>query len=71
MEATHISERLLNELRRLNRAEKLRLLQILVDELAADDTVHETLAPYGNAAAVEALSDMLRDAGESAERNKR
>jgi len=71
MEATQLTDQLIEELRSLGRAEKLRLLQILVDELAADETVHETLAPYGNAAAVAALSDMLQDAGESAERNKR
>lgn len=69
MEATQLSDQLIEELRCLGRTEKLRLLQILVDELAVDTTVSETLAPFGNAAAVDALSEMLRDAGESTERN--
>lgn len=68
MEATHLSDRLIEELHGLSRAEKLRFLQILVDELAAESAVNETLAPYGNAAAVEALSDLL-ETDESAERN--
>lgn len=61
METTRISEQLLEELHRLGRAEKLRVLQFLVDDLADDDEVHETLSLYGNSPAVEALTGMLRD----------
>ena len=68
MEATRLTDQLIDEARSLGRAEKLRLLQILVDELATDDTVHETIAPFGNAPAVEALAGMLREADEPVER---
>ena len=66
MEATELTDQLIEELRyNLGRAEKLRLLQILVDELAADETVHETLAPAGNRVfgRRRCLSDLLQDAG--------
>ncbi len=68
MEVTRLTDQLIDEARSLGRAEKLRLLQILVDELAADDTVHETIAPFANAPAVEALTGMLREAEEPVER---
>ncbi len=68
MEATRLTDQLIDEARSLSRAEKLRLLQILVDELAADDIIHETIAPYGNAAALEALTGMLREVDKPVER---
>lgn len=68
MEATRLTNQLIDEARSLGRAEKLRLLQILVDELSADDAAHETIAPFGKAPAVEALTGMLRKVEEPVKR---
>jgi hypothetical protein len=63
-----LSEQLVQELRKLNRAAKLRAVQLLVNDLAAaEETLlqagmtYETATPYGNeAAAVEIMSVFRR-----------
>ena len=57
-------EQLLPELRKLNRADKLRAMQILVNDLAAEeeawlnpDSTYEIITPYGNEAAAQVLYD--------------
>ena len=64
-------EQLIEELRRLNRADKIRAMQVLVNELAADERVwlspgetYEILTPYGNEAAAQVLYDVLQRAAD-------
>lgn len=61
-----LSDTLIHELRQLNRAEKLRVMQILVTELSAEEEAqlthgasYELLTPYGNEAAAQVLADVL------------
>jgi hypothetical protein len=61
-----LSENLIHELRRLNRADKLRAMQILVTELAVEEdallmpgATYELLTPYGNEAAAQVLAGFL------------
>lgn len=61
-----LSEQLVQELRRLNRAEKLRAVQLLVNDLAAEEktllqagTTYEIATPYGNEAAAAVLLGVL------------
>jgi hypothetical protein len=61
-----LSNELLAELHRLNRTEKLRVVQLLVNELAAEETSFLTegveypiYTPYGNEGAAKVLLDLL------------
>lgn len=61
-----LSENLIHELRRLNRADKLRAMQVLVTELAVEEdtllipgTTYELLTPYGNEFAAQVLTEFL------------
>jgi hypothetical protein len=61
-----LSENLLNELRKLSRVDKLRAMQVLVTELAAEEDpvlivgeTYELLTPYGNEAAAADLARVL------------
>lgn len=63
-----LSEKLLNELHNLNRAEKLRVVQLLVNELANEEateaplstaTEHEIWSPYDAFEAANTLQAML------------
>ena len=67
-----ISNEMLEELHRMNRADKLRVIRLLADDLAAEETVglmpdaaYEIVTPYGNEAAAQVLHDVLQ-AAESA-----
>ena len=60
-----LSDTLRTELRRLNRAEKLEAIQVLIAELALAEGVnlvsgatYELLTPYGNEAAAQVLQDV-------------
>ena len=57
---------MLEELHRMNRADKLRVIQLLADDLATEEAVgfipgvaYEIITPYGNEAAARVLSDFL------------
>ena len=59
-------EQLLPELRKLNRADKLRAMQILVSDLAAEEQAwlipgmaYELVTPYGNEDAAKVLCETL------------
>ena len=61
-----LSSELLAEVHRLNRAEKLRLVQLLVNELAAaeasliaEGVEYPIYTPYGNENAASVLLDLL------------
>lgn len=61
-----LSETLVHELRKLNRADKLRAMQVLVTELAVEEEpllmageTYELFTPYGNEAAAQVLADFL------------
>jgi len=61
-----LSENLIHELRKLNRADKLRVMQVLVTELAVEEdtllmpgATYELLTPYGNEAAAQVLAEFL------------
>ena len=66
-------EQLIPELRKLNRGDKLRAMQVLVADLAAEeeallmsDSTYEIITPYGNEAAAQILFDVLQaDAAEN------
>lgn len=69
-----ISHELLEELHRLNRADKLRIIQMLAGDLAAEEDVYftpgatyEIVTPYGNEAAAQVLYDVLQAADKKAE----
>jgi hypothetical protein len=63
-----LSEKLLSELHQLNRAEKLRVIQVLANELAREESLLEPgveypiYTPYGNEEAAQTLLKMLDDA---------
>lgn len=63
-------EQLIQELRQLNRADKIRAMQVLVNELAAEELglvdggTYELLTPYGNEAAADVLYEVLQAASE-------
>ena len=61
-----LSEYLIEELRKLNRTDKLRAMQVLVTELAVEEdsllmpgATYELLTPYGNEAAAQVLAEFL------------
>ncbi|XWX04036.1 hypothetical protein VZO05_00510 [Aggregatilineales bacterium SYSU G02658] len=60
-------EQLANELRKLNRIDKLRAMHLLVNELAAEDgreagsaVPYEIITPHGNEAAAAVLYEFLQ-----------
>ncbi len=61
-----LSENLLTELHKLNRTEKLRVVQILVNELASEETVtlspdqeYEVWSPYDSPDTARQLMELL------------
>ena len=61
-----LSEKLIQELRTLNRTDKLRAMQVLVNELASEEvidlrpnTVYELHTPYGNKSTAQVLGAFL------------
>jgi hypothetical protein len=62
-----LSDELLDELHRLNRTEKLRVIQLLANELAEEEALlisggqYEIWSPYDAAGAAESLMKMLED----------
>ena len=61
-----LPETLIRELHKLNRAGKLRAMQVLVTELAVEEEpilrpgeTYELMTPYGNEEAAQVLSDFL------------
>ena len=67
-------EEMITELRKLNRADKLRAMQVLVTELAAEEeawllpgATYEIATPYGNEAAAQVLYEVLQAAEKKAE----
>jgi hypothetical protein len=62
-------EQIIVELRKLNRADKLRAMQVLVTELSAEEeawlipgATYEIVTPYGNEAAAQVLYEVLQAA---------
>ena len=62
-----LSNELLNQLHELNRVEKLRVVQLLVNELAVEEEVlltpgmeYPIYTPLGNETAAQILSDVIR-----------
>jgi len=67
-------EQLIHELRKLNRIDKLRVMQALVADLSAEEemlltshSAYEIVTPYGNEAAAQVLYDVLRAAEKKSE----
>jgi hypothetical protein len=67
-------QELIHELRKLNRADKLRAMQVLVTELSAEEeawlipgATYEIITPYDNEAAAQVLYDVLQAADKQAE----
>lgn len=61
-----ISDHLIDELRQLNRMEKLRVIQLLVNQIAAEETIltdteYEVWSPYDAPGAAAILMDMLEE----------
>jgi hypothetical protein len=60
-----LSAQLIEELHQLSRTDKLRALQILVNDLAEEDTAllaehqYEVWSPYDSAATTNALEDLI------------
>ena len=66
-------EQLVQELRKLNHADKLRAMQVLVVELASEEDVllstganFEIITPYGNEVAAAVLYEVLQASADSA-----
>lgn len=60
-------EQLIHELHKLNRADKLRAIQVLAADLSAEEeawlnpgAVYEIFTPYGNEAAAQVLYEVLQ-----------
>ena len=60
-------EQLIRELRKLNRADKLRAMQVLVADLSSEEETwlnsgmsYEVFTPLGNEAAAQVLYDVLQ-----------
>ncbi|MDX1993273.1 MAG: hypothetical protein SF029_12850 [bacterium] len=61
-----ISEHLIEELRQLNRVEKLRVIQMLVSQIAQEEeiltgTEYEVWSPYDAPGAAAILTEMLEE----------
>ncbi|MEO8613262.1 MAG: hypothetical protein ABI690_35555 [Chloroflexota bacterium] len=61
-----IPEHLIEELRQLNRVEKLRVIQMLVNQIAQEEeiltaTEYEVWSPYDAPGAAAILTDMLEE----------
>ncbi|MEP7291724.1 MAG: hypothetical protein ABI835_08060 [Chloroflexota bacterium] len=70
-------EQIILELRKLNRADKLRAMQVLVTELSADEeawltpeATYELVTPYGNEAAAQVLYQALQAADKEAKKRQ-
>jgi hypothetical protein len=66
-----ISGILIEQLQKLSRSEKLRIVQILVEQLAEDEpfdlaTEYEVWSPYDSPGAAMILSQMLEDEAKNA-----
>ena len=66
-------QEVIQEVRKLNRADKLRVMQVLVTELSAEEEAwlipgvsYDIATPYGNEAAAQVLSDVLQAADHEA-----
>lgn len=64
-------EQLIPELRKLNRADKLRAMQVLVTDLSAEEAAwlipgesYEIATPYDNEAAAKVLNEVLQNANQ-------
>jgi hypothetical protein len=62
-----ISEHLIEELRQLNRIEKLRVIQMLVNQIAEEEAIltsteYEVWSPYDAPGAAAILTEMLEEA---------
>jgi hypothetical protein len=68
-----LPEKLIDQLRNLDRADKLRAMQVLVSELAEEDallkpgTAYDLLTPYGNDEAAQVLTAFLNASSEMRE----
>jgi len=66
-----LSNELLQELHQLSRSEKLRIVQMLVNELAEEElltrTEYEVWSPYDSAGAAAILTEMLKQDRQSDE----
>ncbi len=67
-----LPDTLIRDLRKLNRADKLRALQLLISELASEEQIdliadasYELLTPYGNEIAAHTLYAVLKAAEEA------
>lgn len=67
-------QELIHELRKLNRRDKLRAMQVLITELSAEEeawlipgATYGIVTPYGNEAAAQVLYDALQAADKKAE----
>lgn len=61
-----ISEHLIEELRQLNRVEKLRVIQMLANQIAEEETIlanseYEVWSPYDAPGAAAILTEMLEE----------
>ena len=61
-----LSEKLMIDLNRLTRAEKLHVVKVLVDQLSAEEAIlnateYEIWSPYDSAGAAAILEEMLRE----------
>jgi len=61
-----ISEHLLEELRQLNRVEKLRIIQMLANQIAEEEAIltgteYEVWSPYDAPGAAAILTEMLEE----------
>jgi hypothetical protein len=68
-------ENIIVELKKLNRADKLRAIQILATELSAEEeawlvpgATYEIITPYGNEAAAQAMYEVLQAAKDAAQK---
>jgi len=62
-----ISEHLIEELRQLNRVEKLRVIQMLVNQITEEEAIltnteYEVWSPYDAPGAATILTEMLEEA---------
>ena len=69
-----LSDTLINQLHQLNKTEKLRAVQLLVDDLALEEAFHftpgatyEVWSPYDSAEAAAILTRLLEEDDENAE----
>ena len=54
-----LTEELRSQVLRLNESEKLKLVELLIDDLKLNGTAYEILTPFGNEAAARILIEEL------------